>query len=296
MTSSGSNTWSVPLEINNLESQVAGNIVNGVSSITAGGGISVNASTGAVTVNNTGVISLTQVGGLAITGSNNLSIKNTGVLSATAGSNISITGGTGGTGDIVISATPVLTGVTSIVAGSNITISPVGGTGAVTINSTPTSVVSNGKVSASNFEYDGTGSAITLTASQIGNAFIFCNTVGSQAQTLYLPNVTALTAQFGSNAVVNFFIGELNVTIFNPLFPNIALSTLIVSPTGNEYWANNYTTQAPTSPLTVSGWTSYSGSPSSSASVHFPALYKVQVTIQGGKAFYYFDYAGFNFP
>jgi hypothetical protein len=104
--------------------------------------------------------------------------------------------------------------------------------------------------------------------------------------------VTALTSQFGANAVVNFFIGQLNVTIFNPLAPDSALATFVISPTGNEYWANNYTTQAPNSPLVVNTWTDYNVS----NSLHFPAIYKVQITIQGGKAFYYFDYAGFSFP
>jgi len=150
----------------------------------------------------------------------------------------------------------------------------------------------NGKVSYTNFQLDGTGTPLTIPANQLGNAFIFCNTPSSSFHTLNLPNMTALTAQFGANAVVNFFVGQLNVTVFNPLYPNTAFGVDIVSPTGNEYWANNYTTQAPTSPLTVSSWNNYNTGPS----VHFPAIYKVQITIQLGKAYFYYDYAGFAFP
>jgi len=206
---------------------------------------------------------------------------------STSGAGLSASSGTG-------AVTLTNTGVTSIVAGSNVTISGgVGGTGAVTINATPTSVVSNGAVSASSFALPPNGDPLTLTASQIGNAFCYNNIRPSFAHTLYLPNATALTAQFGANAVVNFFIGQMNVTVFNiPLAPTSALQTLVTSPTGNEFWANNYTTQAPSSPLTAVTFTNYT----SSTSLHFPAVYKVQVTIQGGKAFYYFAYAGFNSP
>jgi hypothetical protein len=150
----------------------------------------------------------------------------------------------------------------------------------------------NGKVSYTNFQLDGTGTPLTIPANQLGNAFIFCNTPNSSFHTLNLPNMTALTAQFGANAVVNFFVGQLNVSVFNPIYPNTAFGVDIVSPTGNEYWANNYNTQAPTSPLTVSSWSNYN----LGLSVHFPAIYKVQITIQLGKAYYYYDYAGFAFP
>ena len=310
---SGANTWSVPLELNNLESQITsggstgvqtitagtnititGTATNptinstagssGVSSLSAGSGISVSGSTGAITVGNTGVLSLTTNGGLAVTTTTGaITIKNTGVNSITAGTGIALTGSTT---DPIVSAS----GVQTITAGTNVSIT--GTATNPTINATATSSVSNGSVSYQNFVFDAIGTPLTITASQIGNAFCYCNTPHSNAQTLYLPNITALTAQFGANAVVNFFIGQLNVSVFNPLYPNSALATFVISPTGNEYWLNNYTTQAPNSPLVANTWTDYT----TSTSLHFPALYKVQITIQGGKAFYYFDYAGFNFP
>jgi hypothetical protein len=155
------------------------------------------------------------------------------------------------------------------------------------------SAITSGKVSASSIPLNTDGSPLTITASQIGNAFLYNNTPAT-AHTLYLPNATALATQFGANAVVNFFIGQMNVTVYNPSYPNIALSTSVISPTGNEFWANNYTTQASTSPLTAVSFTAYTSAFINS--LHFPAMYKVQVTIQGGKAFYYFEYAGFNYP
>ena len=313
MTSSGANTWSIPLELNNLESQIASGdttgvqtvtaganititgtaqnpVINssagssGVTSIASGSGISVNQSTGAVTVSNVGVTSLSSSGGIAVnTSTGAVSIKNTGVLSITSGTGINLTGSAS---DPVINSYAVQ----SVIAGANVTVT---GTSAnPIINATAQTSVANGKVSYTNFVFDGTGNIITIPANQLGNAFVYCNTPNSVAQTLYLPNVNELTAFFGANAVVNFFIGQLNVSQFNPEYPNSALGVFIINPTGNEYWANNYVTQAPNSSLVVKTWTNYNVS----ISVHFPALYKVQLTIQGGKAFYYYDYAGFSFP
>jgi len=231
-----------------------------ITSVSAGAGIAVSGST-AITITNTGVRTLASGGtGITIGGTTtDRTVSNTGVLSITAGTNCSI----GGTAQDPI------------------------------INATTQTSVGNGKVSYTEFVFDAIGTPITIPANQLGNAFVYCNTPNAQAQTLYLPNITALTAQFGANAVVNFFIGQLNVVAFNPLYADGALLGYITSPTGNEYWCNNYITQPPTSPLKVNTWSAFTGSV---PSVHYPALYKVQLTIQGGKAFYYFDYAGFSFP
>jgi len=290
MTSSGANTWSIPLELNNLESQITGGSGStGVQSVTGGTNVTITGTATNPIINSsatTGVSSIIAGSGIAVNqATGNVTVQNTGVNTITAGTNISITGSAT---DPIVSVTS--TGVQTITAGSNVTL-----TGTATnpiINATSTSSVANGKVSYLEFVFPTDGTPLTITASQIGNAFCYNNTRPSNAQTLYLPNVTALTAQFGANAIVNFFIGQMNVTVFNPLAPDSALATYIVTPTGNEYWANNYTTQAPTSPLDVRTWTNYNVS----NSLHFPAIYKVQVTIQGGKAFYYFDYAGFGFP
>lgn len=276
MTSSGSNTWSLPLELNNLESQVAGNIVNGVSSITAGGGISVNASTGAVTVNNTGVISLTPIGGLAISGSTNLSIKNTGVLSATAGSNISITGGTGGTGDITISATPVLTGVTSIIAGSNVTISPSGGTGAVTINATPSSVPS------AVIDLAGNPLSYNVTPAQLNNS-LFTSSVLYPAlhiQTFVLPDYATLSAVYS------------NTTYLSCKFVNVG------KPYAIQFTATGLSTTSYFSSNVSGGAGSSLVVPSPTLTVPFVLAggfyWTLNTTIDktAGQVQYYFEYAG----
>jgi hypothetical protein len=59
-----------------------------------------------------------------------------GVSQILAGTNVTVSP-VGGTGVVTINATGGGGGVSQIIAGSNITISPAGGTGAVTINSTP---------------------------------------------------------------------------------------------------------------------------------------------------------------
>ena len=292
MTSSGANTWNVPLEINNLESQISsGGGSSGVQTISAGTNITITGTATNPIINSTatttGVTSIIAGDGIAVnSATGNVTIKNTGVSSLTAGTNIVLTGSAT---DPIISSNS--TGVQSITAGTNTTI-----TGTATnpiINATATTSVANGKVSYLEFVFDAIGTPITIPANQIGNAFIYCNTPNAKAQTLNLPNITTLISQFGANAVVNFFIGQLNVTQFNPLYANTALACYITGLTGNEYWANNYTTQTPTSPLVVTTWSAFEAI---TPSVHYPALYKVQLTIQGGRAFYYFDYAGFSFP
>jgi hypothetical protein len=287
-TWNGANTWSIALNENSQLGGGGGS--SGVQTITAGTNITLTGTATNPTINSTagssGVSSITADSGIAVNQSTGaVVIKNTGVNTITAGTNITLTGSAT---DRIISAS--FSGVQSVSAGTNTTI-----TGTATnpiINATAQTSVGNGKVSYTNFAFDGAGDIITIPANQLGNAFIYCNIPNSVAQTLYLPNVNDLTAFFGANAVVNFFIGQLNVSTFNPIYPNSALGVFIVNPTGNEYWANNYINQAPDSPLLVKTWTNYNAS----ISVHFPALYKVQLTIQGGRAFYYYDYAGFSFP
>ena len=261
-------------------------IENGVSSVAVGTGLSTTGSTGAITLTNSGVTSL--VAGTAMTvsgGTGAVTVNNNGVTSIVAGTAMTISGGTG-------AVTVNNNGVTSIVAGTNISIS--GATGAVTISATPTSTVSNGAVSFTNIALDSIGTPTNIPANQIGNCFVFCNNSAPvSAHTINLPSATQLASQFGANAVVNMFIGQLNVTVFAPLYPNIALQVGLITGTGTDsYWSTNYTTLATGSALTTRVWTSYN----TSYAFLFPALYKVQITIQGGKAYHYFDYAGFAFP
>jgi len=181
-TSSGADTWSIPLLLNNLEAQITsgGGGGSGVSSITAGSGISVNANTGAVTVNNTGVISLTASTGIGLSGSSNLTVSNTGV--------------------------------TQIVAGTNCTISPTGGTGAVTVNLAPSALPSGPTIDI----YGVTSPSIT--AAQLANCYIYSSsfipsiTYPATTYNITLPTYSALLAQYGAQAVIPFTIGNFRTT------------------------------------------------------------------------------------
>jgi len=230
MTSAGANTWSVPLEINNLESQItSGGSV--VSSINAGSGISVNASTGAVTVRNTGVISLTPSTGIGISGSNNLTVSNTGVTSLVAGTNITLSGSTGA---VTINSTAGSSGVTQIIAGSGVTLSPAGGTGAVTVSaiavpsSTPIDINGNTNV--------------TISASQLANCYIYSSelipsiTYPATAYTINLPSYSALLSQYGSFAVIQFTIGNLRTSVCQIKFKGDASTQIVTNlVTGSPY-------------------------------------------------------------
>lgn len=103
--------------------------------ITAGEGIGVSGgpitSSGAITVTNAGVTRLNAGTGVSVDRSNgNVTITNTGVTSLVPGSNISLSANQGA---VIISATA---GVSRIIAGTNVSISPPDGLGAVVINST----------------------------------------------------------------------------------------------------------------------------------------------------------------
>lgn len=188
MTSTGANTWNVPLLINNLESQIAsgGGGGGGVTSISAGTGISVSGSTGAVTVTNAGVTQLV------------------------AGTNITLSAGTG---TVTIDATPVTTGVTSIIAGTNVTISPVGGTGAVTVNAVATPLPATGPT----IDIYGVTSP-SISAAQLANCYIYSSLFipsilyPSTTYNITLPTYSALLAQYGAQAVIPFTIGNFRTT------------------------------------------------------------------------------------
>ena len=149
----------------------------GVLSNLAGTGISVSGGTGNVTIANTGLLSCASTGtGISTTTvSGALTVNNTGVVSLAPniGTGIGVNNtGTSyylynnmntGTG---IGITPSSsdssitirnTGVTSLVAGSNITLSPTNGLGAVTVNATVPSVPVN--------SVNGTGAGITVLPS-----------------------------------------------------------------------------------------------------------------------------------
>lgn len=170
MTSSGANTWSVPLEINNLESQITSG-TSGVQSITAGTNISLTGTASNPIINSTG-----------------------GVSSITAGTNITI----GGTASVpIINATS--TGVQSVSAGTNTTI-----TGTPTnpiINLTPASLPAGVSI-------DALGADLLVLASQLANCYLYSSVTLTAPITVRLPSYQALFAEFGENAVIPFTWGN----------------------------------------------------------------------------------------
>ena len=247
MTSSGANTWSVPLEINNLESQVTSGSGSGVTSISAGSGISVNANTGAVTVNNTGIISITPSTGIGLAGSTNVTLSNTGVTSLVAGTNITLSAGTGA---VTVNATPVTTGVTSIIAGTGVTISPAGGTGAVTVNAIASPVI---PATGAIIDINGIINT-TITAAQLANCYIYSSQLipspfsPSPLYAINLPSYSALLAEYGGYAVIPFTIGNFRTstanialqgdasiaisTTYNTGSPNLIIGNPVIGTTG----------------------------------------------------------------
>lgn len=115
---------------------------SGVSQIIAGAGIGVSpgGGTGNVTVSNTGVTGLVAGSGISLSGATgNVTITATGsggVTQIIAGTNVTISP-VGGTGAVTINSTGGGAGVTQIIPGTGITVSPVGGTGNVTVSQSP---------------------------------------------------------------------------------------------------------------------------------------------------------------
>lgn len=112
---------------------------SGVLSVAGGNGITASPTTGNVALTNTGVLRVT-AGGIGISASpqfGNVVISNTGVTSMSAVSPISISAPTG---SVTVRCPGCLTsfgpnlGVTQIIAGTGVTISPSSGKGAVTVN------------------------------------------------------------------------------------------------------------------------------------------------------------------
>jgi len=249
MTSSGANTWSVPLEINNLESQIT-SATSGVQSITAGTNISLTGTAQNPTINSAGGVSSVTAGtNITIGGTPTVPIINaTGVQSVSAGTNITI----GGTPTVpIINAT----GVQSVSAGTGISVS---GTTAITVGNTGvlsltagsgvvlTGTAQNPIVSASYspptsgtvFDFAG-GPVVVIPVNQI-NECIIINSLPTAPPTIQIvmnvPNYTALVAQFGANAVVHFTIGNLQ----NGLMPtSMLVSSVPASPANSTRFSNN---------------------------------------------------------
>jgi hypothetical protein len=221
MTSSGANTWSIPLEINNLESQISsGSGSTGVQSITAGTNITLGGTPTNPIINSTagssGVSSLTAGAGLKVDSTTGaINIVNTGVITLTAGSNISITGTLS---DPVINSTS--TGVQSVSAGTNTTI-----TGTPTnpiINLVPSPIPEGISIDIANANH-------TVDVATLANAYFFSSVVLTEARTIFFPNYESLVAQYGFNAVIPFTFGNfkqfapanfINIEVANDTSPN----------------------------------------------------------------------------
>ena len=247
MTSSGANTWSVPLEINNLESQIT-SATSGVQSITAGTNISLTGTGQNPIINSTGgVSSITAGTNITIGGTASVPIINatsTGVQSVTAGTNITIGGS---------SSVPIInaTGVQSVSAGTGISVS---GTSAITVGNTGvlsltagsgvvlTGTAQNPIVSASYsppttgtvFDFAG-GAFLTIPVNQINECLIINSVLQiATPMVMAVPDYPALVAQFGANAVINFTIGNLQ----NGLTTTAMTSSTSVPPNQVRY-SNN---------------------------------------------------------
>ena len=147
----GDNVWAVPAGGGTITSINAGTGIavdnsnpsdpivsnTGVLSNIAGTGISISSATGNSTITNTApdqTVVITGTGDTVVTGtypSFNIS-SDSGVTQILAGTDISISPG-GGTGIVTINSTSQ-GGVTSIVAGDNVTLSPISGLGDVTVS------------------------------------------------------------------------------------------------------------------------------------------------------------------
>lgn len=188
------------------------------------------------------------------------------------------------TGAVVIANT----GVTSLIAGQDITVSSA--TGAVTV-----AAIRNGPVQSSSIVIAAsiTPTFTTITANQIGNLFICSNSAGQHVVNLYVPTASQLAVFFGTNAVFEFYIGNTQVTIFDPLFPNIAIAVNTSAVDTNSAWATNYTTfGAPPQNLTTKNYALLNQTFPSGSALLYNALYKVTVMLQGGVAYWYFDFKG----
>jgi hypothetical protein len=142
----------------------------GVTQLVQGTGIVLSPSggTGVVTISSTGgggsVSSVSGSGsGISVSPTTGaVVVQNTGVTSLTAGANVTLSGSAGA---VTISATPGAGGVSQIVAGANVTISPSGGTGTVTINATGAGggAVSSVSASGAGIAASPTTGAVVLT-------------------------------------------------------------------------------------------------------------------------------------
>jgi len=170
-----------------------GSAGGGITGVLAGAGLSGGGTSGTVTLTNTGVLSLIAGSGItlsgttgdiivsSLTGSGTVTQVNTGAgltggpitTSGTVSlANTTVTPGSYTNSNITVDAQgrltsatsgTVATGVTQIVAGTNVTVSPVGGTGVVTVNSTGGGGTITEVVAGTGLSGGGSSGSVTLT-------------------------------------------------------------------------------------------------------------------------------------
>lgn len=175
-----------------------------ITSISAGAGIAVSGST-AVLITNTGVRTLTAGAGMTVGGTTtDRTVVNDGVLQLTAGTNVSITGTKA---NYTISS--AVDGVQTLTAGANVSITGTTANPIISATSSPLPTPQTPRDTAGALSY-------TLTALQLGNSVIFSSVAypaPSAPLIINLPSYASMLAQYGANATVPFFLGDLNYTL-----------------------------------------------------------------------------------
>ena len=236
-------------------------------------------STNDSTITNNGIRSLIAGSGISLSGTNDSTITNNGVRTLTAGTAMTI----GGTAN---EPTVINNGVTSITAGTDITIA---GTANIPFINAPRNI----SLQSSVIDIPASASARfqTLTTATIANAFIFSSTTNNAYVNLVVPTASQLVSAFGSSAIIEFYIGNLGVTIGDPSNVTVILNVNTASADNNSVWATNFTDNASGVSLLTSNYVSMKDSAPNTARL-YNAQYKVLIMLQGSRAYYFFDYRG----
>lgn len=132
--------------------------------------------------------------GISVSGSTSVLITNTGVRTlASGGTGISI-GGT--TTDRTVSNTGVLT----LTAGTNVSLT--GTAQNPTINLVPSPLPAGVSLNINNADF-------VVPVAQLANCYLYSSTALTAPRTISFPNYATLLAQYGANAVIPFFWGNM---------------------------------------------------------------------------------------
>lgn len=240
-TSAGANTWSIPLELNNLESQVQQAGSSGVQTITAGTNITITGTPQNPTINSTattsGVSSLSAGSGIAVSSSTGaITVSNTGVISLTAGTGISLSGS-------ATAPTVSASGVQSVSAGTNCTITGTATNPIVNLSTAPLPAGVAININGGNYDF--------TNVSLLANCILYSSVpIFNSGITLNFPTYAQLVATYGADAVIPFTIGNL---FQNTVAPNQIVYLTCINDTnpasvyfnqnndGANYVANNPT-------------------------------------------------------